>query len=634
MFARKFLTGKSNKVIEIIDKKGIRKNYNMNILQTIGAQLNKLLNKTVIANWSFLLYCYLLQLINYTIVDGFAKDQLKYIFAYFIEITFICVISTFFPRFIAKYIRILVATVLTLITFIDTYCFVLLGEVFNPTMVQLMNETNGSETWEFFLGYVFRRETITVLLYYLPIIIIFLFIPKVSKIAEKKLNKKYIRTVKYGWVVVFLSYLILCFASYDDVFEYRLRLTSYKNISTLERECYLRFYSKYCSPTFRSIASVYAEKIAKQEVCILERNIENTIVDNCVYRSPNIVLIIGESYNRNHASIYGYDLATTPNLNRLKRKSKLYVFDNVVSCWNITSQVFKNMISTHSIGQPGGWADGTTFPAVFKKAGYHVDFITNQFVWRANQIVSDFSGGLFLNKKETSSFMFDCRNNDTYEFDENLLNFYDSLPKHNYKNRLTIFHTMGQHIAYNKRFPQERKKFSENNYLGKDLTLRERMITAAYDNATLYNDSIVNEIIKRFNDKDAIVIYLPDHGEEVFDETHREGRIHSDVTAPIARQEYRIPFVIWCSDIYRKKHPDVIRNIRHSIHKPFMTDDLCHMLFWLGGIECKYYEESRNLLSPNFNSSRKRILKNRFDYDRLMEEEAKKLSLQKKTNEK
>ena len=33
----------------------------------------------------------------------------------------------------------------------------------------------------------------------------------------------------------------------------------------------------------------------------------------------------------------------------------------------------------------------------------------------------------------------------------------------------------------------------------------------------LYDDAIVDEIIRRFEDKDALVIFISDHGEEVYD---------------------------------------------------------------------------------------------------------------------
>ena len=48
-----------------------------------------------------------------------------------------------------------------------------------------------------------------------------------------------------------------------------------------------------------------------------------------------------------------------------------------------------------------------------------------------------------------------------------------------------------------------------------------------------------------------------------------------------------------------------------------MTDALAHMLLYLGGIHARDYKEQYNLLSPEYDESRPRILKNTTDYDKL-----------------
>ena len=65
-----------------------------------------------------------------------------------------------------------------------------------------------------------------------------------------------------------------------------------------------------------------------------------------------------------------------------------------------------------------------------------------------------------------------------------------------------------------------------------------------YDNATLYNDSIVDQIVRRFANEDAIVIYVPDHGEECFEGSR--GFICRNHSAAIdydlAHYEFEVPF--------------------------------------------------------------------------------------------
>ena len=48
-----------------------------------------------------------------------------------------------------------------------------------------------------------------------------------------------------------------------------------------------------------------------------------------------------------------------------------------------------------------------------------------------------------------------------------------------------------------------------------------------------------------------------------------------------------------------------------------MTDALPHMLLYLAGIKAKDYHKEYNLLSPDYNENRPRILKNTADYDKL-----------------
>ena len=62
-----------------------------------------------------------------------------------------------------------------------------------------------------------------------------------------------------------------------------------------------------------------------------------------------------------------------------------------------------------------------------------------------------------------------------------------------------------------------------------------------------------------------------------------------------------------------------------------MTDALPHMLVWLAGISAKDYRPEYNLLSPQYNERRPRILKHVVDYDKLRDaERARELKAEKK----
>ena len=142
---------------------------------------------------------------------------------------------------------------------------------------------------------------------------------------------------------------------------------------------------------------------------------------------------------------------------------------------------------------------------------------------------------------------------------------------------------------------------------------------ADYDNALLYNDSIMDEIVKRFEQDDAIVIYVPDHGEECYGgDVHFFGRMHStDITARLAHEEFDIPMWFWCSDRYREAHPDIVEKLRNASTLRYMIDALPHTLLRMAGIHTKWYRSRLDILSDDYDDERPRILKLTTDYDKL-----------------
>ena len=130
----------------------------------------------------------------------------------------------------------------------------------------------------------------------------------------------------------------------------------------------------------------------------------------------------------------------------------------------------------------------------------------------------------------------------------------------------------------------------------------------------------MSQIVRLFQDQDAIVLYLSDHGEQVFDDGgHVMCRQHNvTINKRIARNEYDIPFWIWCSPQYIKNHPDVVQAVKKAKDRPYMTDALPHLLLWLGGIHTPEYHSEYNILSDDYNTARKRIIKSYYDYDRII----------------
>lgn len=549
----------------------------------------------------------------------------------FFDVSILCVVLWLLPHKISLWAKRVIYFLFYLLVVVDVYCFVKFDTTITPTMLLLVGETDSREATEFLESYLTPDVVFSRLGWVLLVMVVHIIWAQVWRNRKKclawikaKCNFDLKNAVRWHlaepWLglimlVLFVISTINCIADKTAF----VRLMSYDNIGQVEHELTKKEKAQLYLPGYRLMFSIYANELTAKQVNKLVDNIDKAKVDSCSFRSRNIVLIIGESYNRHHAGLYGYDKNTTPRQARRAQKGELIPFSDVVAPWNLTSFVFKYLFSLYTVGDKGEWCDYPLFPELFRKAGYHVTFLTNQFLPQAKEAVYDFSGGFFLNNPLLSSAMFDTRNTRLYRYDAGLLADYDRLRNQNRDNNLIIFHLKGQHVDYRTRFPLDRRHFNPEDYDRPDLKEKELRVLADYDNAILYNDSIVDQIIKRFEDEDAIVVYVPDHGEECYEgDVHFYGRMHStEITARLAREEFDIPFWIWCSHKYMVGHPSLFNDIVKSKNRRYMTDALPHLLLYLAGIQTPYYRSDLNVIGDEYNENRPRILKNTTDYDKL-----------------
>jgi len=584
-------------------------------------------------NASFFFFMYLIGiLVSYAELPANNPDAAVYSNLWlelFLDLYVICIILTLFPLKIRRWIRAFLYIIAYCTSLTDLFCWVKFQSTLNPSMLLLVGETDEREASEFFSSYftsdlIFSSVGLLLLVMLIHILTTFLKKVKLSpaisyKVTVAKQIINHSHHILGGVCLVLLGWAIESSAHNKKEM---VQMFSLDTIGSVEHELTTSDCAQFYLPVYRLAFSIFSNELASQQVDRLIEAKDKMSVDSCSFKSPNIVLIIGESYGKLHSRQYGYFMPTTPRQIKREKSGLLVPFSDVVAPWNLTSFVFKNVFSLHVVGEKGEWCDYPLFPSLFRKAGYHVTFITNQFLPKAKQAVYDFSGGFFLNHPELSAAMFDSRNQQLYRFDRGLLDDYDkNQQQHNTDHNLIIFHLLGQHVKYNQRFPSDRRHFKAEDYEKKraDLDGKQRNVLADYDNAILYNDSIVDAIISRFEDKEAIIIYMPDHGEECYE--GNRGFICRNHSAAIdydlAHYEFEIPFWIFCSYKYAAKHPDIYKEIIGAKNRRFMTDALPHMLLYLAGIHTKDYHAEYNILSPQYNEMRPRILKNTTDYDKL-----------------
>jgi len=573
----------------------------------------------------FFLWMYLLGLLCIMLINAFGKHVA--VFELFLDLYVVTALLSLLPQKVGRWAEVLLMAFFYILAFVDVFCNWRFGAPMGPAFIFNCLQTDGRETGEALSTFLNWRILLS------PVMLVALLgvvqmgtpslpprgeedglSPDPSPKRERSLKGKEVRR----GVVLFL---LLCFCGYKSSVNKQFLFHNYfvaNDALEMEYAHQLPYTTGFYLPIYRFMEGLKAWSIHQNQVKKLVQRVELTNVDSCSFRSPCIVLIIGESYNRHHAQLYGYPLPTTPWQSKAAKDSSLTCFTDVVAPFHQTSEVFKTLFSLYAYGEQRPWDDYSLFPALFRKAGYNVCLMTNQFVKHPQQDIWDFSGGSILNDERLSAAQFSHRNTMMHKFDEGLLEDYDSLKQYRTGKDLIIFHLLGQHFDYSLRFPKEKAVFSPHDYHRPELSQEELEKLVAYDNATYYNDQLLKKIVHRFSQEEAIIIYVPDHGELMFDGSKTFGRSFEVTTPNEVYQQFEIPFWIWMSNSYREKHPEIVREVKDARKKPFMTDNLDQMLLYLGGIYCQDYRQADNPLSPNYNCSRPRLLMGKMDYDRVM----------------
>lgn len=543
-------------------------------------------------------------------------------FLFIVALSYICTYLLFLSYKYSKNTHIVLRNLFILVLIFINICQMFLFDNFgmeiNTFAFQLLNETNSNESSEFISTYILTIKSIKyVIIAFLPTIAL-IFSNKINVFLCKAVNnrlKKQRIPLKMGISIYVL--LSLCLMAYS------IPLFSTNWIDNLKKSGDRgRFGISDCSlfTIYNSMLQFNDEK-EELNICSQSQNdIDAKIIGDTI---DNIVIVIGESYNRHHSSLYGYDKETNPFLSKTKN---LFVFDDVITSINGTAPSFKNFLSTASVDDTKAWYEKPLFLTVFKHVGYNVVFNSNQFVLAYDMDNYSASCGFFFHPK-IRPLIFSKSNDRTFEYDEDLISFYeahrDTMEREHHN--LIIHHLFGQHVNPKSRYPERRSHFTFNDYSERtELSEEDKEYVATYDNATRYNDSIVSQIIEMYSEKEALVIYFADHGDEANDYRLHKGRARGleKLGAPCLHCQLDIPFMIYISDMFARRHPETVSRIKESVHRPFMTDDLSHLLFDIANIETKWYEPTRSLINRKYNDKRKRIitgfsLKGSVDYDEV-----------------
>jgi glucan phosphoethanolaminetransferase (alkaline phosphatase superfamily) len=225
-----------------------------------------------------------------------------------------------------------------------------------------------------------------------------------------------------------------------------------------------------------------------------------------------------------------------------------------------------------------------SFIDVYKVAGIKTATIANQDAEKPYVY--------FINEADTT--IKSNQSKTVYNFDkwldEDILPHYNNILNENNNKQLIVIHTIGSHWWYNSHYSNEYEIFKP--------TMRSRIVSNcdsmeivnSYDNTVLYTDLIISEIIKPLQNKNAIMIYLSDHGEAL-------GEDNLWLHASNAEIMHHTAALVWMSDKYIENYPNKYNAILSNKQKKYKTDFLYHTVIDAGNISTDVLDIKLSLLN-------------------------------------
>ena len=487
----------------------------------------------------------------------------------FILLSWIVVLLTPYVLARKRWLYVTAASLLFVDGFINLFHWVVLKCPLNASSIFVFMNTNFNEATEFM-----SIKMTPLLLLFVPYVFLFvLTIMKTPCLSIKTKGEKIVWIVLWLFVVVFFT---------DNIVHKRfLRLA----VPDVER-AFVSFFEE--SREYR--------KLRTRELYSIDT--EMTTNDSTL-----VVVIIGESCNRNHMSLYGYGRETTP---RLRARDDIMVFDNVISANSNTLSSVMNFMTENNIEHSLPLDSCINLFDVFHSSPYKSFWISNQSpigLWDngVTSLAQNADVKTFVNITSNSS----KESTMTVSLDQRLFDPLQSALDDTAKHKIVFLHLMGCHTQYNKRYPDEYALFEDKG------DKRTRVVNT-YDNAVLYNDFIVDSIFSMLDAYSVShtsvrvsALYFSDHGENVYDEGDYSGHDYSD---RIPKANVEIPFLLWLSPSQREC---LVTNNPHLVqqtHTPYMIDDLFHTIIDLGYINTPCFNKKRSFVNSDFDTTRQRLM--------------------------
>jgi len=479
----------------------------------------------------------------------------------------------------------LIITVLVSFLAIDYFCLFNFGKNLNKDVIDIILDTNQSESEQFLQTYL---SPLRIIAYTLALSLFLSIVWLLSSLLSRQKSAG-----KIGLAAALVGFAIWGYCAYGFImFRNGASIPQYTSISRA-------LYSAWVAKCEKDLADTYADQA---HAMIAAGNITSA--------NENLILclVIGESHSAFHTSAYSYEKETFPKLGQINTalgKGRIAWFTDIITESDHTHGVMESVFLVNNASSGSKFF----FPAAFKSLGYRTAMYDNQYI--------PGRGGSFLVNKRLSAEVFDERNDAPISDAAVLGNC--NIPDTG--NQFIILHITGSHYTYSERYPHDTfSKFRPEDYPG-PFSDRQREILAHYDNSLTYTDYLLAGLLDRLSDKKAIVLYISDHGEEIFENGDYMGHGNSHST-PVIDYQIRVPMFIWASENYISENPDKFADIRNSVDRPGISRNTFHILLDLANEKPAEYDSTKSIINQGYLPSN-RIVLHSIDFDQV-----KQLSLQ------
>lgn len=265
-----------------------------------------------------------------------------------------------------------------------------------------------------------------------------------------------------------------------------------------------------------------------------------------------VVFVIGETTRWDHMGLFGYERSTTP---LLAQEPNLIAMRGT-SCDTATKLSLRCMFVRENGTEDDAQRtlkERNVF-AVLRKLGFTSELF-------AMQSEAWFYSSLDANRYEIREVVAAEYAYSKHPIDDMLLvaQMERSISKHLQGKHLIILHTKGSHHLYSQRHTRDFANFTPECMDIDDSCTKQQLINS-FDNSVLYVDYMLKNVFDKLRNKNALVFYVPDHGESIEENQH----FHATPKEMAPPEQFRVPFIVWASDkfIAQPQHQVLFSNLK------------------------------------------------------------------------